>query len=70
MHIAELQSTETIIVRRHEELLEEVKTRHAKEAGVWKETSAENAKNLINDVRIAKVDSIKMSVKRNLILVL
>lgn len=66
--IAELKSTETMTVRPHEELLEEVKYRLAKEVGVWKETSVKDSNSLINDVRLAKADRVKISVNRNWIL--
>lgn len=63
----ELKSLETIIVRQHEELLDETKQRHAKVISIWKETSAVNADSLINNVNVAKADSVKMFVKRNVL---
>lgn len=59
---------ETTTVRRHEELLGEVTECHAEKVSVWKETSAENVNSLNYSVKIAKVDSIKMFVERNMIL--
>lgn len=35
---SELESTETIADRQHDEFLEKVNESHAKEFGVWKET--------------------------------
>lgn len=64
--IADFESTETITVCWHEAFLEEVKKRHAEKVKVCKETYAENADSLINDVRGAKADSVKMSIERNL----
>lgn len=55
-------------VRRHEEILDQVKQRHAEEVSVWKENSAENANSLINNVNVAKADIVKMSVESNFIL--
>lgn len=63
--IVKLEPVKTITVRRHEEVLDEVKKRYAEEICVWKETSAENSDYLINDVKVAKVGSVKMSVERN-----
>lgn len=65
--IAELESVETIIVSRHKELVEEDLQRLTEEVRVWKEASGENAGSLIIDANVAKADSFKMSVARNLI---
>lgn len=65
--IAELESAKTIAVCRHVKLMEEVKQRHAEEVSVWKETCQENAASRINDVKVAKADTVKMSLERNLI---
>lgn len=46
---------------------EKVKQRHAAEVSVWKETSRGNADSIINNVKVAKADIVKMSVERNLI---
>lgn len=40
--------------------------RHAEEVSVWKETPAENVNSLINNVKIAKVDSVKLFIKKKL----
>lgn len=64
--IAELESVETSTVCRHEEILEKVIQRHAEEIAVWKGTSAENVESLINDVKVANSNSIKMPLERNL----
>lgn len=66
--IVEIESSETLTVRRHEELLEKMKQHHAEEVNVWGETSAEIAESLINNGKVAKGDSIKMSVKKSLII--
>lgn len=66
--IAELESVEAITVGRHEELLHDVRKRHAEEIGAWKENSAENADSLNSDLKVANADSAKKSGKRNLIL--
>lgn len=66
--IAELESAETLKVRRHNEILEEVKTRHAKMVGVWRETRVEIADSLITDIEVTKAYSVKMSLEKNLIL--
>lgn len=50
--MAKVKSVETLTFRRHEELFNEVKNRHAEEITVWKETSRENADSLTNDVKI------------------
>lgn len=65
--IVERDSTETITIRRHEELLNEIKQCQAEEIGVWKETSAGNADNLISNAVAAKEVCLEMSVERNLI---
>lgn len=61
--IAKPESVGTVTGRRHEESLHEIKKCHAEEIGVWKGTYAENADSLVNDVKIAKADSVMMSVK-------
>lgn len=63
----DLNSTETIIVCQHEELLKGVKQSHAVEISVWGETSQENAESLTSDVQVANADSVMMSVEQNLI---
>lgn len=63
--IVELGSVKTITVYWHEELLNEVKQRHAEEFRVWKETSAENADSLISNIKVVKADCVKMSVEIN-----
>lgn len=67
-HIAELESVKPISGRQRKELLNEVKQHHAAEIRSWKKTSAEKADSLIKDVKVVKVDSVKTSVERNLIL--
>lgn len=52
--IAELESVETIPVRRHEELLDEIKQLHVEEIRLWKEIFAENADSLNNEVKLRK----------------
>lgn len=64
-HIAELESVETVTVRRQEELMEKAKQRHAEEVNVWKETSLEDADSLVNDVKVPNANSVKMAVKWN-----
>lgn len=66
--IAEVESVETITIPRRGDVSDEDKQRHTDEISVWKETSAENADSVINNGKVAKADSIKMSVNRNLIL--
>lgn len=66
-HIADLESAETIIVLRHEVLSEDVKQHHAKNFSSWKETFAENADSLINNTKVAKADTVKMAIEKNLI---
>lgn len=58
----------TTTVRRHEKLLGQVRKRHAKDVGVWRVTSAENAHRLINGMVVAKADSPNMSVEKNMVL--
>lgn len=65
-HIAELESVETTTVLRQREPMDEIKQRHAQEVGVRKKTSAENVDSLINNVKVAKVDSVEMFVDRGL----
>lgn len=59
---------ETITVGRLEEIFGEVEKRHAEEVENWKETYAENANSLINNVHIVKSEGIMMSVEKNLII--
>lgn len=47
--------------------MQEVKWRHMEKLNVWKETSTENTESYIMDVKVAYADSIKMSVKWNLV---
>lgn len=63
---AELNSVETITVRRHRELMEKGRQRHAEEVSVWKEPSRENAHCLANTMKDAKADIVKIYVERNL----
>lgn len=65
--INELVFVEPFTIRWHGELWDEVKQRHAKEVSNWNDKPAGNADSLISDVKLAKVDSVKMSVERNLI---
>lgn len=62
---AELESVETITLRRQEELLEE-----PEEANIRNETSRENADSPTHNVKVTNADSVKMSVKQNSILTL
>lgn len=64
--ITELESVETMTVHRYEKLMDEVKQRHAEKVSVWKDTSRKNADGLIDTVKVAKGDSVKMSVEQNL----
>lgn len=59
---------EAINVRQYGKFLKEFKIRRTEEVGVWKKTSAETADSFINDVKVAKADSVKMAVESNLIL--
>lgn len=61
-HIVELEAVKTRTVFWREELLEEIKQRHAEEIGVWKESSTENQDSSINDVLVPKAGSVKMPV--------
>lgn len=66
--LADLESVEMMTIRRHQNLLNELKQPHAKKVTVWLENSRDSADSLNNDVRVAKAEAIKMSVDRNLIL--
>lgn len=66
--IFELESGESINVRRNEGRSEEGTQRHPAKIRVWKATIAKIADCLINDVEVANADSLKMSAGRNLIL--
>lgn len=66
--IAGMETFDTITVRRHEELMNLIGLRYAGEIHVWKETSRDNAKCTINDMRVAKAESVKIFVKQNFIL--
>lgn len=68
VRVLEFKSVDTVNVCRHEELMDEFKQCRAEEVKVWKDTSLENADRLIYDVKVAKVDIVKMSVECNLIL--
>lgn len=61
--IAELGSTGTLTIRRHEKLREEVKKCHVEGVGAWKETSADNMDSPINIVKVAKANNVNMSVE-------
>lgn len=63
--IAELESTETVTSRRYDYRFEEVEKSYAEEMGALKEISARNTDGLINNVKVAKTESIKSSVERN-----
>lgn len=62
MRIAELEYVKRLTVRRQKEFLDEIKQRLAEKVSVWKETSLENTDCLMNDVKVANVDSVKISV--------
>lgn len=66
VRIAELETVETMTVRRHEKLME-VKQRHAEEVYVRNKTSRQNTDSLISDVKVLKARSEKKFVERNLI---
>lgn len=66
--ILKLESVEKVTVRRREELMDGIKRRHAEHFPVWKETSRDNLDSLINDVKVAKAGSVKMSVEPILII--
>lgn len=63
VRIAILEPVKIMNVRRHEELLEEVTQCQSDAIGVWKETSSQNADSPIDDVKVVKTDSVKMSVQ-------
>lgn len=65
----ELDSVETVTDRWYKKLFDDVKQRHAEETNVCKESFAENADGLLNDVLIANADSAKMSVEMSLVLI-
>lgn len=46
-----------------------MKSCHAEEVTVWKDTSRDNTDGLIKDMKVAKAKAAKMSVDQNLILV-
>lgn len=48
--------------------MDEFKQRNAREISVWKKTSTESTDNLIKDEKVAKADSIRMTVEKSLIL--
>lgn len=66
--IAELGTIQNITVRRHKGLLDDAKQHHAELVSVWKEPSAEDANTSINDVEVAKADTVQRFVERNFIL--
>lgn len=63
--LSELEVGDTIIVRPHEELMIEAKQRHGEKVTVWEEIYRENVDPLINDLKVAKAKSIKISVYRS-----
>lgn len=56
-------------VCRRDAFLEKIKQRHSGQIGVMKENSGKNADSVIDDVKVPKADSVKISIKRNTILV-
>lgn len=54
--IAELESVQTVSVRRHEGLLNDVKQRQAEEIGIWRKIFAQYAERLLNDIKVSKAD--------------
>lgn len=67
VRFAELKSVASLNIRRYEELLDEAKQRQAGDVSVWKKTSVENADFQNNNVKVARADSVRMSVDMNLI---
>lgn len=62
-----LASTETMAIRRHKVHMKVAKQRHVQKVSVRKETFRVNADSLVTDVKIARADSVKMAIDRNLI---
>lgn len=60
--LAELETVGIATVRLQEEHMDEGKQRHAEVINFWNETSCKNLDSLINDINVAKVDSVNISV--------
>lgn len=67
--IAEFAFVKTMTLRRHEELMDDVKKRPSEEVSVWWETSRENTDGLITDMKSAIAHTVRMSMERDLALV-
>lgn len=60
----ESASIEVKTVRQHMEIKDEAKQRHAKAVCVWKKVSKKEGDTLVNDVKVANVEPVKMAVEQ------
>lgn len=56
-----VKSVETMTIRRHKELMDNVEQCHTEKVSVWKETFRENTNSLTNDVKVAEAVSVRIS---------